>query len=80
DQTGERIGERSACFVVCDGVAGLPGGDVAAALARDTILQRFDGERHLDAQSIRRYVNDANHAIRQQQAIGDHKRMGTTLV
>ena len=26
DQTGETIGERSACFVVCDGIAGLPGG------------------------------------------------------
>ena len=24
DQTGEVIGERSACFVVCDGVAGFP--------------------------------------------------------
>ena len=81
DQTGEHIGERSACFVVCDGVAGLPGGDVAAELARDTILQRFDGERHLDAQSIRQYVNDANRAIRQQQqAVSDYKRMGTTLV
>ena len=22
DQTGETIGERSACFVVCDGIAG----------------------------------------------------------
>ncbi len=31
DQTGEVIGERSACFVVCDGIAGFPGGDVAAA-------------------------------------------------
>ncbi|MDQ8590732.1 serine/threonine-protein phosphatase, partial [Klebsiella aerogenes] len=26
DQTGECVGERSACFVVCDGIAGLPGG------------------------------------------------------
>ncbi len=33
DQTGETIGERSACFVVCDGIAGLPGGEVAAELA-----------------------------------------------
>ncbi len=43
DQTGESVGERAACFVVCDGIAGLPGGDVAAALARNAILSRFDG-------------------------------------
>ena len=33
DQTGECVGERSACFVVCDGIAGLPGGEVAAEMA-----------------------------------------------
>ena len=38
DQTGETIGERSACFVVCDGIAGLPGGEVAAELARNLSL------------------------------------------
>lgn len=81
DQTGESIGERSACFVVCDGVAGLPGGDVAAELARNTIIERFNGDRHLDAQRIRQYVNDANSAIRRQQkAVSDYKRMGTTMV
>lgn len=81
DQTGETIGERSACFVVCDGIAGLPGGDVAAALARNAILSRFDGEKHLNAQYIREYVNQANHAIRaEQKAVQDYHRMGTTLV
>ena len=44
DQTGETIGERSACFVVCDGIAGLPGGEVAAELARNSIISRFDGD------------------------------------
>ncbi|EGT4260844.1 serine/threonine-protein phosphatase [Cronobacter sakazakii] len=81
DQTGETIGERSACFVVCDGIAGLPGGDVTAALARNAILSRFDGEKHLNAQYIREYVNQANHAIRaEQKAVQDYHRMGTTLV
>jgi hypothetical protein len=51
DQTGETIGERSACFVVCDGIAGLPGGEVAAELARNSIISRFDGDKHLNAQS-----------------------------
>ena len=44
DQTGEVLGNRAACFVVCDGIAGFPGGDIAAKLARDTILHNFDGE------------------------------------
>ncbi|WP_312951330.1 protein phosphatase 2C domain-containing protein [Superficieibacter sp.] len=81
DQTGETIGERSACFLVCDGVAGLPGGHVAAELARDTILSRFDGASHLNAQYIRHYVQEANRAIiSEQQAVQDYHRMGTTLV
>ncbi|PWC10127.1 PP2C family protein-serine/threonine phosphatase [Brenneria corticis] len=81
DQIGETIGERSACFVVCDGIAGLPGGDVAAKLARDAILSRFDGDNHLNAQHIRDYVNEANHTIRSEQKTAkDYHRMGTTLV
>ncbi|CAO95673.1 PP2C family protein-serine/threonine phosphatase [Erwinia tasmaniensis] len=81
DQVGDIVGDRSACFVVCDGVAGLPGGDIAASVARDTLLQRFDGQQHLNAQLIRQYVNDANSAIRQRQkADPPHHRMGTTLV
>lgn len=81
DQTGETIGERSACFVVCDGIAGLPGGDVAAELARDAIISNFDGDNHLNAQHIRQYVNEANRAIRiEQKAVQEYHRMGTTLV
>ena len=81
DQIGDVIGKRSACFVVCDGVAGFPGGDIAASIARRSLLQSFDGDAHLNAQSIRNYVNQANHAIRQQQkASSEHSRMGTTLV
>lgn len=81
DQTGSLIGGRAACFVVCDGIAGQPGGDVAAQLARDTILTAFDGERHLDAQHIRDYVSAANAAILQRQRqSAAQSRMGTTLV
>ncbi|MDU6412485.1 MAG: protein phosphatase 2C domain-containing protein [Yersiniaceae bacterium] len=81
DQTGEIIGRRSACFVVCDGIAGLPGGEVAAKIARDTILENFDGEQHLDAQSIRRYVTGANAAIRaRQREEAELAKMGTTMV
>ncbi|MGF6189291.1 PP2C family protein-serine/threonine phosphatase [Serratia sp. 2723] len=81
DRIGEVVGNRSACFVVCDGIAGLPGGDIAAKLARDTILQTFDGEKHLDAQSIRQHISQANGAIRQQQQqCEQYSKMGTTLV
>ena len=81
DQTGEIIGRRSACFVVCDGIAGLPGGEVAAKIARDTILENLDGEQHLDAQSIRQYVTGANAAIRaRQRQEAALAKMGTTLV
>ena len=79
DQTGETIGERSACFVVCDGIAGLPGGEVAAELARNSIISRFDGDKHLNAQHIRDYVQTANRTIlSEQQAVQDYRRMGTT--
>lgn len=37
DQTGECVGERSACFVVCDGIAGLP----AARWRRNWRATRF---------------------------------------
>nr|WP_310617135.1 protein phosphatase 2C domain-containing protein [Pantoea cypripedii] len=38
DRTGAKLDEHKACFLVCDGVAGLPGGDMAAQLVRDTLL------------------------------------------
>ncbi len=67
--------------MVCDGIAGLPGGEVAAELARNAILDQFDGDNHLNAQTIRQYVQQANGAIlQQQQATPDYRRMGTTLV
>lgn len=81
DQTGEVIGERAACFLVCDGVAGNAGGEVAARIARNAILTEFDGEQHLNPQFIRQYVNNANQAIRSEQKNDqDNSKMGTTLV
>ena len=81
DQLGNSLGKRAACFVMCDGIAGAPGGDTAARLACETILAQFDGENHLDAQHIRRYITSANQAIKQQQtANAEMNKMGTTLV
>ena len=41
DRTGAEVDEQKACFLVCDGVAGLPGGDYAAQLVRDTLLTQL---------------------------------------
>lgn len=81
DHNGEIIGERSACFVVCDGVAGAPGGEVAAALACNTILESFDGDKSLDTQDPRQFIQRANRVIRTKQQLNiECSRMGTTLV
>ena len=54
---------------------------MAAALARNSIISRFDGDKHLNAQHIRDYVQTANRTIlSEQQAVQDYRRMGTTLV
>ncbi|NIF20220.1 MULTISPECIES: PP2C family protein-serine/threonine phosphatase [Pantoea] len=81
DHIGDRIGERAACFVVCDGVAGLPGGEVASLIARNAIVNAFDASQPLDAQRIRTFVADAQQAIRhEQQQNQQNRRMSTTLV
>ena len=81
DVIGERLGSLAACFVICDGVAGQPGGDVAARLACDAIVAHFDGDKHLNAKYIRGCVNEARRAIaREQRAEHSLRRMGTTLV
>ncbi|STB68443.1 Serine/threonine phosphatase stp [Citrobacter freundii] len=81
DLTGESVGEHSACFVVCDGIAGLPGGELAAKLACSTILDQFDGNCHLNTQIIRQYLQRANGAIlNEQQTTPDYHCMSTTLV
>lgn len=81
DQLADALGARAACFVICDGIAGQPGGDVAARLACETIVGQFNTETHLDAQHIRHYIAAANRAILQTQARDAQlKNMGTTLV
>lgn len=42
DRTGATLDDRRACFVVCDGVAGLPGGEMAAQLVRDSLLGQLE--------------------------------------
>lgn len=53
DKIGEIVGGRSACFVVCYSFAGLPAGDIAASMTRNTMMQRFDVQHYLNVQLIR---------------------------
>ncbi|MDO2311352.1 serine/threonine-protein phosphatase, partial [Escherichia coli] len=60
---------------------GLPGGEVAAELARNSIISPFDADNPLNAQHIRYHVQTANRPIlSEQQAVHDYRRMGTSLV
>ncbi|MEI2264829.1 PP2C family protein-serine/threonine phosphatase [Erwinia sp. CGal63] len=79
DETGARVGEHSACFLVCDGVGGTAGGDRAARIARDVLLARLD-DRSFTACDSKAWVEQAELAIREAQRKNlNFERMSTTL-
>lgn len=80
DVIGHSIGSRSACFIVCDGIAGNPGGELAARLAINNILDNFDGETHFDSYAIRQFIANAHQSILEQQKKTNFSKMGTTIV
>lgn len=80
DRTGTMLGDRSACFLVCDGVAGLPGGDRAAQLVRDTLLAALDGEQPLSPQHTHAAIVACQQSVLDAQQLNpDFSRMSTTL-
>lgn len=80
DRTGTLLGDRSACFLVCDGVAGLPGGDRAAQLVRDTLLAALDGEQPLSPQHTHAAIVACQQSVLEAQQLNpDFSRMSTTL-
>nr|WP_024967862.1 PP2C family serine/threonine-protein phosphatase [Pantoea sp. IMH] len=80
DETGALLGTHSACFVVCDGVAGTEGGETAAQLARDTLLAEFSEDRRVTPDETGRWVHLAEEAIlNAQKSQPNFKRMSTTL-
>lgn len=80
DETGALAGAHSACFLVCDGVAGTPGGETAAKLARDALLAELQEDRVINPDETREWVMNADQAIREAQRNNlNFQRMSTTL-
>lgn len=80
DRTGALLGEYRACFVVCDGVAGLPGGSHAARIARDTLLAQLGNDHPISVEETRLATRKSERAIRDVQKINaKFSRMSTTL-
>ncbi|MTD26155.1 PP2C family protein-serine/threonine phosphatase [Erwinia sorbitola] len=80
DTTGTMLGHRSACFMVCDGVAGTPGGELAAQIARDTLLNQLDGDAPLHPHETATLIDRTEQAILDAQRINpNYQKMSTTL-
>jgi len=80
DETGALAGQHSACFLVCDGVAGTPGGETAAKLARDALLAELEEDRAINPAETQKWVMNADQVIRQAQRNNlNFKQMSTTL-
>lgn len=80
DTTGALLGDHHACFMVCDGVAGNAGGELAARIARDTLLAQLDGDRPFQPQNTATLVENTELAIRAAQRDNlNYSQMSTTL-
>lgn len=79
DRVGHLLTEHNACFVVCDGVAGLPGGEQAARIACDTLVDTLASQPFGMPES-RQAIEKSDRAIREAQQINlKLQRMSTTL-
>ena len=80
DTTGALLNEGFGCFLVCDGVAGSPGGEQAAAIACNTLLSEVDRHTALTPQQTVDAVAATERAIREAQLRDPKlKQMSTTL-
>lgn len=80
DATGTLLNDRFGTFVVCDGVAGSPGGERAAVIARDTLLSQTASHNALSPLQTEEIVAACEQAIRAaQRAEPALHKMSTTL-
>lgn len=81
DKTGEYLGEQAACFVLCDGVAGDAGGEQAAALACQFLLEHVGQGNPCQPDAVPGLIAQLQQVIqRAQQQDQAYHRMRTTLV
>ena len=80
DRTGAELDDHKACFLVCDGVAGLPGGDIAAQLVRDTLLTQLQHSATFTPESTRAAIEHCQQVLIEAQGNNPNfSRMSTTL-
>ena len=80
DRTGAELDDRRACFLVCDGVAGLPGGEMAAQLVRDCLISQLQHCEHFTPDFTRRAIEQCRIALHEAQGKNPKfARMSTTL-
>ncbi|MGH9675142.1 MAG: PP2C family protein-serine/threonine phosphatase [Bryobacteraceae bacterium] len=76
--------EQAACFVVADGLGGHGGGEIAAELAVDTVLQCFHESPRCSIEWLEESVQSANAAILERQsaepALAKMRSTATVLV
>ncbi|MBD8161851.1 PP2C family protein-serine/threonine phosphatase [Erwinia persicina] len=80
DTTGALLGQHAACFMVCDGVAGRAGGELAATIARDTLLAQLDVDAPLRPERTAALIETTEQAILSAQRNNPNfRQMSTTL-
>lgn len=80
DTIGALLGQHAACFMVCDGVAGSSGGEMAATIARDTLLAQLDVDAPLQPDRTAVLIENTEQAILSAQRNNPNfRQMSTTL-